>query len=209
MQYEAALSEYRAKRTHAVNALIMLSFFGGLALALLVTMLALLRRTVSGRPALAADRGGPGLLRLSSRPFRRAHRMKAVEAAAVGFAPCPPRPNAEPKDKAAGSRPLRRRSRPTPSCGALPRNSAGRKAMEKNLTPIALPCGSTRRPARPVPARATRAASRWHGIRLLVAGGDGRVALPGLAPAAGQGQRLFIDAHNGTGRIQSCELLVK
>ena len=42
-QYEAALSEYRAQRTHVVNALIMLSFFGGLALALFVTMLALLR----------------------------------------------------------------------------------------------------------------------------------------------------------------------
>ncbi len=43
---------------------------------------------------------------------------------------------------------------------------------------------------------------------LLIAGPDGRVRVPGLAPAAGQTLRLFIDAHSG-GQIESCELLVK
>jgi hypothetical protein len=42
-KYEESLSEYRAKHTRAINALITLSFLGGLALALLVTMLAILR----------------------------------------------------------------------------------------------------------------------------------------------------------------------
>ena len=40
---------------------------------------------------------------------------------------------------------------------------------------------------------------------LLIAGPDGRVTLPGFAPAAGQAVRLMIDAH-GDGRIESCEL---
>ena len=42
-KYEENLSEYRLTRTRVLNTLIVLSFFGGLALALLVTMLALLK----------------------------------------------------------------------------------------------------------------------------------------------------------------------
>jgi hypothetical protein len=42
-RYEENLSEYRAQRTWALNTVIVLSFFGGLGLALLTTMLGLLR----------------------------------------------------------------------------------------------------------------------------------------------------------------------
>ena len=85
-QYEATLSDYRAKRTHVVNALIMLSFFGGLALALLVTMLALLRIVWGSRlwlPTVVATVCCVVVTAVSNEPSR----MKPVEATAVGFAP--------------------------------------------------------------------------------------------------------------------------
>ena len=100
-QYEATLSEYRAKRTHVVNALIMLSFFGGLALALLVTMLALLRIVWGSRlwlPTVVATVCCVVVTAVSNEPSR----MKPVEATAVGFAPCTPPPDAEPKEQDRG-----------------------------------------------------------------------------------------------------------
>ena len=97
-QYEATLSEYRAKRTHVVNALIMLSFFGGLALALLVTMLALLRIVWGSRlwlPTVVATVCCVVVTAVSNEPSR----MKPVEATAVGFAPCMPPADAETKEQ--------------------------------------------------------------------------------------------------------------
>ena len=105
-QYEATLSEYRAKRTQVVNALIMLSFFGGLALALLVTMLALLRIVWGSRlwlPTVVATVCCVVVTAVSNEPSR----MKPVEATAVGFAPCMPPPTPKPRSKAAPSRPRR------------------------------------------------------------------------------------------------------
>ena len=101
-QYEATLSEYRAKRTHVVNALIMLSFFGGLALALLVTMLALLRIVWGSRlwlPTVVATVCCVVVTAVSNEPSR----MKPVEATAAGFAPCLPRP----RRRIQGTRPQR------------------------------------------------------------------------------------------------------
>ena len=120
-QYEATLSEYRAKRTHVVNALIMLSFFGGLGLALLVTMLALLRIVWGSRlwlPTVVAMVCCVVVTAVSNEPSR----MKPVEATAVGFAPCLPRPDAEPKEQDRASRRSPSPCRPAASCEVWPRS---------------------------------------------------------------------------------------
>ena len=121
-QYEATLSEYRAKRTHVVNALIMLSFFGGLALALLVTMLALLRIVWGSRlwlPTVVAMVCCVVVTAVSNEPSR----MKPVEATAVGFAPCMPQSDADAKEqRPTASRPSPSPCRPTASCEAWPRS---------------------------------------------------------------------------------------
>ena len=78
------LGEYRAQRTHVVNALIMLSFFGGLALALLVTMLALMRIVWGGQlwlPTVVAMLCCVIVTTVSNDPSR----MQPVEVAAVGL----------------------------------------------------------------------------------------------------------------------------
>ena len=97
-EYEATLSDYRSKRTHTVNALIMLSFFGGLALALLVTMLGLLQIVWGSRlwlPTLVATACCVVVTSVSNEPSR----MKSVEAAAVGFAPRLPSPDDPRREK--------------------------------------------------------------------------------------------------------------
>ncbi len=190
-QYEATLSEYRAKRTHVVNALIMLSFFGGLALALLVTMLALLRIVWGSRlwlPTVVAVVCCVVVTAVSYEPSR----MKPVEAAAVGFAPSVPQPDAEPKE--------RDRSQPVPA--------------DSKLRSLAEKLGKTEGDAEKLKSdrfvvrqyTSTGKPLAWY--PLLTAGADGRVTLPGLAPSAGEALRLVIDAH-GDGRIESCELLLK
>ena len=203
-QYEAALSEYRAQRTQAVNALIMLSFFGGLALALLVTMLALLRIVWGSRlwlPTVVATVCCVVVTAVSNEPSR----MKPVEAAAVGFAPCVPPP--EPGDEkrcepvaATASSEERLRSladKLSKMEGDAEALKADRFAVRQSVRPdsVAEPTGGDA--AKPL---------AWY--PLLIAGPDGRVTLPGLPPAAGQTLRLIIDAH-GDGRIGSCELIVK
>jgi hypothetical protein len=203
-QYEAALSEYRAQRTQAVNALIMLSFFGGLALALLVTMLALLRIVWGSRlwlPTVVATVCCVVVTAVSNEPSR----MKAVEAAAVGFAPCvpPPEPGDEKRSEpvaATASSEERLRSladKLSKMEGDAEALKADRFAVRQYVRPdsVAEPTGGDA--AKPL---------AWY--PLLIAGPDGRVTLPGLPPAAGQTLRLIIDAH-GDGRIGSCELIVK
>ena len=115
------LSEYRAQRTHVVNALIMLSFFGGLALALFVTMLALLRIVWGSRlwlPTVVATVCCVVVTAVSNEPSR----MKPVEATAVGFAPCVPSPDAEPKEQNRTEPAVAGRCRPTGSCEVWPKN---------------------------------------------------------------------------------------
>jgi hypothetical protein len=206
-QYEATLSEYRAKRTHAVNALIMLSFFGGLALALLVTMLALLRIVRGSRlwlPTVVAMVCCVVVTAVSNEPSR----MKPVEAAAVGFAPCLPQADVEPKEQ---------NRREPAGTGAETADSKLQNLAEKlsKTEGDTEELKSDRFVVRqyPLPGMARSIAGEG-GVKplawypLVVAGADGRVALPGLAPAAGKAVRLFIDALSD-GRIESCELLVK
>ncbi len=67
-RYEENLSEYRAKRTWVLNTIIVLSFFGGLGLALLTTMLGLLG-IVAGA-GCGCPRPWPPSAALSFLPFR-------------------------------------------------------------------------------------------------------------------------------------------
>ena len=130
-QYEATLSEYRAKRTHVVNALIMLSFFGGLALALLVTHVGPAANRL-GQPALAADGRGNGLLRRRHGRVERAQPHEARRSHGRRVRSLPAAPDAESRGKPRPSRPAPRTCRPTASCEAWPRSSARRRAMRKN-----------------------------------------------------------------------------
>ena len=204
-EYEATLSDYRSKRTHAVNALIMLSFFGGLGLALLVTMLGLLRIVWGSRlwlPTLVATACCVVVTSVSNEPSR----MKSVEAAAVGFAPYLPSPDdprgakdfkAATAEPAADSRLRSLAEKLSKAEGDIDALKADRFAMvhyiESDISNTASG-GDTGTPL------------AWY--PLLTTGADGRVTLTGLAPPAGKPRRLLIDAW-GDGRIESCELAVK
>ena len=202
-QYEATLSDYRAQRTQVVNALIMLSFFGGLALALFVTMLALLRIVWGSRlwlPTVVATVCCVVVTAVSNDPSR----MKPVEATAVGFAPSMPPP--EPKDKshsepaAATASDVRLRNlaeKVSKLEGDAPELKADRFALRQYSQPDGVAAAGGRDPGKPL---------AWY--PLLMAGPDGRVTIPAVTPAAGQTPWLVIDAHSA-GRIESCELRVK
>jgi hypothetical protein len=201
-QYEATLSEYRAKRTHVVNALIMLSFFGGLALALLVSMLALLRIVWGSRlwlPTVVATVCCVVVTAVSNEPSR----MKPVEATAVGFAPCMPSLDAEPKEHIG--------SETSPADGKLRGLAEKLSKTDGDADELKSDRFAVRQYAAPDTARSGGGEEggkplAWY--PLLTAGADGRVTLPGLAPATGQAIRLIIDAHSD-GRLESCELLLK
>ena len=85
-KYQENLSEYRTKRTWALNALIMLSFFGGLGLALLVTMLGFLKIVSGSRlwlPAFVVIACAAVVIGVVRDPSWH----KSVDDAAVAFAP--------------------------------------------------------------------------------------------------------------------------
>jgi len=205
-QYEATLSEYRAKRTHVVNALIMLSFFGGLALALLVTMLALLRIVWGSRlwlPTIVAMVCCVVVTSVSNEPSR----MKPVEATAVQFTPCLPHLDKESKEEDHGesaggeSKPADNKLR------SLAEKLGKRDADPEGLKP-------DRFVVRQYPPPDTAGSSEGgEGVKplawypLLIAGPDGRVTVPAVKPAAGRSIRLIIDAQSD-GRIESCDLLL-
>ena len=201
-QYEATLSEYRAQRTQVVNALIMLSFFGGLALALFVTMLALLRIVWGSRlwlPTVVATVCCVVVTAVSNDPSR----MKPVEATAVGFAPCTPPP--EPKDKG--------RSEPAAATASdvRLRNLAEKVSkVEGDAAELKADRFAVRQYSQPdgVVSAGRDSAKPLAWYPLLIAGPDGRVTIPPVASAAGQTPWLVIDAHCD-GRIESCELPMK
>ena len=206
-QYQATLNEYRAKRTHVVNALIMLGFFGGLALALLVTMLALLRIVWGSRlwlPTVVATVCCVVVTTVSYEPSR----MKPVEAMAVGFAPCVPSLDGESKEQDRSESAV---AKPSPADSKLQSLTERLSKAEGEAEDLK----SDRFVVRQYTSSdRTRSATGEGGGKplawypLLTAGADGRVTLPGLAPAAGKTRRLIIDACSD-GRIESCELLVK
>jgi hypothetical protein len=199
-QYEATLSDYRAKRTYVVNALIMLSFFGGLALALLVTMLALMRIVWGSQlwlPTVVAMVCCAVVTAVSNEPSR----MKPVEATAVEFAPCLPSAEAEGgRGDAAGAATKPAESKLQRLAERLNREAdpeelkSDRFVVRQYVSPGGDGSGDGRAGGRPL---------AWY--PLLVAGPDGRVTLPGLAPVAGKTLRLLIDAQSN-GRLESCEL---
>jgi hypothetical protein len=206
-QYEAALSEYRAQRTYVVNALIMLSFFGGLALALLVTMLALLRIVWGSRlwlPTIVATVCCVVVTAVSNEPSR----MKPVEATAVGFAPCLPLSDAKPIEQ---SRAAPANVQPATAANELRSLAEKVSKMEGDAEGLKSDRFVVRQYARPESAadpsgKGPAKPLGWY--PLLTTGPDGRVTVPGLVPAAGKRLRLRIDAHSD-GRIESCELMVK
>jgi len=206
-EYEATLSEYRAKRTHVVNALIMLSFFGGLALALLVTLLALLRIVWGSRlwlPTVVATICCVVVTAVSNEPSR----MKPAEAATVGFAPCILPPDAEPREQNRWDSAI---SKSMPADSKL-RNLADKLSKagddEKELKSDRFVVRQYTLPDLAGSIAGEECAKPLAWYPLVMAGADGRATLPGLAPAAGQSVRLFIDAH-GDDRIESCELRMK
>ena len=85
-KYEENLSEYRTKRTWALNAIITLSLFGGLGLALLITMLGFLKIVSGSRlwlPAFMVIACAAVVLGVVRDPSWH----KSVDDAAVAFAP--------------------------------------------------------------------------------------------------------------------------
>ncbi len=204
-RYKAILSEYQAKRTNVVNALIMLSFFGGLALALLVTMLALMHIVWGSRlwlPTVVATVCCVVVTAVSNEPSR----MKPVEATAVGFAPCMPPPSAETVEK----------TRPEPATVSASSDNKLRDLTEMlsktegDAEELKSDRFVVRQYAQPVTTSAPAGEDRAKPLAwcpLLIAGPDGRVTVPAVG-AAGQALRLIIDAHDD-GRIDSCEILLK
>lgn len=200
-QYEAMLSEYRAQRTQVVNALIMLSFFGGLALALLVTMLALLRIVWGSQlwlPTIIATLCCVIVTGVSNDPSR----MKPVEVAAVGFAPC-----SSPQTGTAAQTPAAPAAAPSSESKlrSLAEKLAKSEGDPEELKVDRFPVQHYASPdmARPLAADNGGKPLAWY--PLLITAPDGRVTVPGITVATGKTLRLMIEAH-GNGRIESCEL---
>jgi 5-hydroxyisourate hydrolase-like protein (transthyretin family) len=199
-EYDLALSEYQAKRTHVVNALIMLGFFGGLALALLVTMMALLRIVWGSRlglPTVVATVCCVVVTAVSNEPSR----MKPVESAAVGFATWLPNGDAATRgqDRQPPAQAATARSALQRLADRLSKLEADTEALKSDrfiLRQYSVPQGR-QDPAGPL---------AWY--PLLVAGPDGRVEVPAAATLAGKPLRLILDVHSD-GRLDSCDLLMK
>jgi hypothetical protein len=92
-QYDASLGNYRAHRAQVVIALVMLAFFGGLALALLLTMLAVLRIVWGGQLWLPALMAAICCTVVTTVAISMG-RMRALEAGAVPVANSTPPPRA-------------------------------------------------------------------------------------------------------------------
>jgi hypothetical protein len=197
-QYEATLSEYRAQRTQVINALVMLSFFGGLGLALLVTMLALLRIVRGSQlwlPIVGAMLCCVVVTTVSNDPSR----MKPVEVAAVGFASHASQP------------PVAAQAAPTATPAAdgqlqrLAEKLAGFEGEAEALKADRFPI------AQYTPTKASESMSSvergqpaaWY--PLLIADREGHVTVPGITASPAKSLRLEIEAHNG-GQLESCEL---
>jgi hypothetical protein len=196
-QYDYLLSEYRARRTQTVNALVMLSFFGGLALAALVTMLILLRILWGGLlwlPVLGTVICC-ALVTVVSIAFSH---MQTEEIATVGFAnftqPAPAiatSPTATP----APDGPLHRLAEKLAKFGADAEELKADRFPVQQYTSLSTSNSATHESSdKPV---------AWY--PLLTTGPDGRVAVPAISAAAAKGLRLLIEAH-GDGRLESCEL---
>ena len=205
-EYQATLSDYREKRTNVVNALIMLSFFGGLALALLVTMLALLRIVRGSRlwlPTVVATLCCVVVTTVSNDPSR----MKPIEAEAVGFAPWSQNPDADaiqqdqldPGDakQAETDNRLRLLAEKVSKMEGDAEQLSSDRFVVRQYTPSTPATTADGDPARPL---------AW--LPLLVAGADGRITIPAIAVVGDKALRLVVNMHGG-GRVGSCVIVEK
>ena len=172
-KYEASLREYRTKRTWVLNTMILLSFFGGLGLALLVTMLAVLKIVWGSRlwlPTALATVCCLVVGAVSMDPSR----FKSVDAGAVAFTPrlAPPRP---------------RRPRSRRLAGPARLHGWHRRAVCYSVT---------------AGGRASRPAGTLAWYPLLQAGPDGRAAVAFDLPRAAGVHRVTVKAH-ADGRLGS------
>jgi hypothetical protein len=187
--YEESLTEYRNKRTWVLNTLIMLSFFGGLALALLVTMLVLLKIVWGSRlwlPTIVATVCCIVVCAVSTDPSR----VKSVDGVAVAFTPYfvpPPAtkpPSVSTSKPAEGDRAVAEPARPVFVVREYDQSSA----------------------AKPGTGDETGETLAWH--PLLIAGADGRASIDFQLPASPGAFRVRAEAH-GDGRIGAGDIVIR
>jgi hypothetical protein len=196
-QYEAALSDYRVLRSQAVNSLVMLSFFGGFALALLVTMLILLRIVWGGRLWMPALGAVICCATVTTVLIELSH-MQTVETSAVGFATNAQTPHAAAARPATppSDSPLRRLAEKLAKFGPDAEElKVDRFPVQQYTTITTNGTPATEQSGKPL---------AWY--PLLTAGSDGRVVLPGVSAAAAKNLRVMVEAE-GDGRVESCELV--
>jgi hypothetical protein len=179
-KYEENLAEYRAKRTRPLDALITLSFLGGLGLLLGITILGLLKGLAGARlwvPALLAAAScavGGGVVRDASW-------HQSVDSAAVAF-----------------------RSFCGPSCETAPAETAVRPGGQAKAAPLAKPAAGKYAWRRP-PASSSAQDERPEVLYwdpLLISGRDGTVQIHFDLPDEAQDYRVFVQAI-GEGQLGS------
>jgi hypothetical protein len=182
-KYEENLAEYRAKRTRPLDALITLSFFGGLGLVLGITILGLLKGLAGARlwvPALLAAAScavGGGVVRDASW-------HQSVDSAAVAFA-----------------------SFCGPSCETAPAEAAVKPGGQAKAAPLAKPTAGKyawRRPPASSPAQNERPEVLYWDP-LLISGRDGSVKIHFDLPDEAQGYRILVQAL-GEGQLGSAAI---
>lgn len=176
-KYEESLTEYRTNRTQALNTLIVMSFFGGLALALLVTMLALLKIVWGSRlwlPTIVATVCCIVVSAVSMDPSR----VMSVDRVAVAFTPYG-------------------------FPAATPAVSTPVEPAVLHLKPFAM--GEYPGAVRGNKDDGQRGAIAWH--PLVVAGLDGRAQVTFTAPAEGEPFQIVARAQgDGRLGVENCDL---
>lgn len=198
-QYEDSLSEYRDKRTRTVNALVMLCFFGGLGLALLVTMLGLLRIVWGIRlwvPTVVATLCCVVVTTVSNDPSR----VKPVGDNAAEFATYrPPTRDVTPQ-------PIPSRASDVPKADKDLRNLmetlTKSEGDAEKLGALRFAIRDYAPPEQDASAAGADASGTIGWQPLVVVGVDGRAVFPAALLGSGRAVRALIDAH-GNGRIDS------
>jgi hypothetical protein len=182
-KYEENLAEYRAKRTRPLDALITLSFLGGLGLVLGITILGLLKGLAGARlwvPALLAAAScavGGGVVRDASW-------HQSVDSAAVAFG-----------------------SFCGPSCETAPAGAAVKPGGQAKAAPLAKPTAGKYAWRRP-PASSSAQNERPEVLYwdpLLISGHNGSVKIHFDLPDEAQGYRILVQAH-GEGQLGSAAI---
>jgi len=222
--YDQSLAEYREHRTRILNTLTTVSFFGGLALVLLVAMLGLLR-IVWGLHLWMPAVGVTICCLIVGAILMDPSRLKPGHAGAVAFVPFhvpPPEPGDEParqEEEKAAEKLEKRQQQPQARRAAAANAVAGEPAQEKIAGSARMMFGAKQGPApdvRPGVAAALRGAAGklpepkvranfaptvfWRPV--LVTGADGRANVTFTLPDSVTTFRVLVDAH-ADGRIGS------